>query len=1477
MAGASSASSQEWRVLLPATNEGGGGDYAEQVLKLEEEATEPRTMDTAVTAAVDYTKDESKRRSEDDDNNGENRAKEIKKETDDHHKSSDKETRAKKDTKETDDTKETVVAQSSFSLEGGETNLMHPLADATDHYHPSSTKDDESDTKAEMRAEDTKETNHKTNEANGETMGQLSTATKEDVVVLKEAGMDVTMDQASTSLSKEEEQSHAATTTKPSSSSSLGRKIIVMAADPSTRQPPLHRHVLPNGFAMDLPRPPPPSPMKTTKLHNKTNAPPPPPRWTAASTEPAVVTVIRIPHAAARQSATQRFVQRVQERARNELVPRLVPAALLDECQHYWYLQQQQQQQLNPNSTTATTQNTTIPLEEGNLEALLALPVTVSPAQLLQRVLKVGRGRVARTLAEISNDDGSNDAATISGNDTNPYLEPNRDTVVQWWIQQASQTRGSSKIWTTADLPEEASIQDIAAPLDQLLLVHLWCTQHSPDWGPAAEAPPHPWGPTLAWARWFFPPRASADPAAQIRWTHDGGAPLRWELSPGRQREFARLVQQHQAQQDAAVHQQRLLEVWRAHSRQSGYWPLPSWLATRPAAVDDFVVAQRWAAAEVGDGRRKTSRDTAGIFYGNASLSLKQRMDALLRAVAGGSTLAELVRADDSSDPLRRTRTALGRLLFTRNQLSRRLVQTEVTDASLWVQLECPDMVVAGEEETRLLRSYVRELQQTELQLRRLVLTHLTDLPLAIVATAGDDRPGSMESMDEVDFENAIAWQTEGHPLLHQRIYRPLSVPKTDFDETTPCVWFEVTGFVPSVAAPPSDAVGEKPFIGRAQEPTVVERRARFRAEASSSRGEWLILTEAQVRAGRTAAEIHLRRPNEEDGGLLEHPFASGAGTEISLMPHAATVAPILGYLVGHDRVWEDQRIRHRILVLPKQGSTIAESFWTTLDLPTEGGEITCTVQGESYCVQQFDFHASSKAFQECMSIVQFLQRHPKAGVFQEPVNPIALGIPDYPKIVQHPMDVSTVLKKLERGDYSHIPPSFMKTASPVTRMLNGPFRNDVELIFDNAMLFNPPQDWIHQAASIVKKAVIKKIEQASTYESRQRKQSSIYVDYDSDVDMYVYESDYDDDYGYSRKRRKRPGTHAADRGNRSLRASEESATRGIERGIRVQKMLSDSLGLRGPLSNLPILSNASDFSLPSDWLCRFKPSSTETIPVRSINDSNGSDITLEELQKCQTDFDELLSLHRLSEEYELVGTRRSTRAADNSELDRMKNAAAVTSLEIEYVCTTLGCDSLPPPVNRLQVELLRERLHETYFAKLYQDGGKEMVWNNQDDAAPAIPQYANGSFPPYLGRVVPMIPICQKDGEVKGQKNYVPTQKWEIRESFVLPALRWIIRGLLYSEHLVQVADGSGSPLLEPLLSQSENALLLPNHVYFIDDSTAPFDVLDIKEMTRRKKQRNTATTEDSEDEIELSEYEKARAERVARNTQRLQALGLA
>ena len=72
--------------------------------------------------------------------------------------------------------------------------------------------------------------------------------------------------------------------------------------------------------------------------------------------------------------------------------------------------------------------------------------------------------------------------------------------------------------------------------------------------------------------------------------------------------------------------------------------------------------------------------------------------------------------------------------------------------------------------------------------------------------------------------------------------------------------------------------------------------------------------------------------------------------------------------------------------------------------------------------------------------------------LFNIPVDPVALLIPDYEKVVKHPMDLGLIKRRLENGEY--------RTTSE--------YANDVRLVFDNAQRFNPLGHWINGAAAAV-------------------------------------------------------------------------------------------------------------------------------------------------------------------------------------------------------------------------------------------------------------------------------------------------------------------------------------------------------------------------------------------------------------------------
>ncbi|KAJ3144409.1 hypothetical protein HK101_002699, partial [Irineochytrium annulatum] len=76
---------------------------------------------------------------------------------------------------------------------------------------------------------------------------------------------------------------------------------------------------------------------------------------------------------------------------------------------------------------------------------------------------------------------------------------------------------------------------------------------------------------------------------------------------------------------------------------------------------------------------------------------------------------------------------------------------------------------------------------------------------------------------------------------------------------------------------------------------------------------------------------------------------------------------------------------------------------------------------------------------QFCSELLKKAARVKDADPFLKPVDPDAMNIPSYRQIIKEPMDLSTVAKKLERGQY--------RSQKQVKR--------DLDLMLDNCILFN--------------------------------------------------------------------------------------------------------------------------------------------------------------------------------------------------------------------------------------------------------------------------------------------------------------------------------------------------------------------------------------------------------------------------------------
>ncbi|XP_004485967.1 transcription factor GTE12-like isoform X2 [Cicer arietinum] len=107
--------------------------------------------------------------------------------------------------------------------------------------------------------------------------------------------------------------------------------------------------------------------------------------------------------------------------------------------------------------------------------------------------------------------------------------------------------------------------------------------------------------------------------------------------------------------------------------------------------------------------------------------------------------------------------------------------------------------------------------------------------------------------------------------------------------------------------------------------------------------------------------------------------------------------------------------------------------------------EASGNIEGQMNKRQKLD----RKGSQQCARVLKSLVSHHYSWVFKEPVDPVALNIPDYFTIITHPMDFSTIKTKLEKNVY------YSKEE----------FAADVRLTFSNAMTYNPPSNDVHLMA----------------------------------------------------------------------------------------------------------------------------------------------------------------------------------------------------------------------------------------------------------------------------------------------------------------------------------------------------------------------------------------------------------------------------
>ena len=108
--------------------------------------------------------------------------------------------------------------------------------------------------------------------------------------------------------------------------------------------------------------------------------------------------------------------------------------------------------------------------------------------------------------------------------------------------------------------------------------------------------------------------------------------------------------------------------------------------------------------------------------------------------------------------------------------------------------------------------------------------------------------------------------------------------------------------------------------------------------------------------------------------------------------------------------------------------------------------------------------------------IFETMENEPQALDFLSPVDYVALGILDYPTIITQPMDLGTVKKKLENGEYK----------------IFKDFMSDIILIWNNCKTYNQPGSEIVKMANHCEKKIKQLIDkQFKNYQNKNTNKKS--------------------------------------------------------------------------------------------------------------------------------------------------------------------------------------------------------------------------------------------------------------------------------------------------------------------------------------------------------------------------------------------------
>jgi len=252
-----------------------------------------------------------------------------------------------------------------------------------------------------------------------------------------------------------------------------------------------------------------------------------------------------------------------------------------------------------------------------------------------------------------------------------------------------------------------------------------------------------------------------------------------------------------------------------------------------------------------------------------------------------------------------------------------------------------------------------------------------------------------------------------------------------------------------------------------------VIRRSQAEAQAEASRGHTISAHEVEA---RLLNQLLQEAPAHELGGRSgSSPYGyGGVAPSMSSSSYNAEQRASKRPRVHENAVMSPAAAGSMGSHHPAMAASMSTSRTSAKGTPSAGSSATSSKPEDassfslinSFTVDQIEKHLASlnrmsqlppaQLKVHCLDLLKVLMQHEHGWVFNCPVDPVELGLPDYLDIIKKPMDLGTIQKKLERGD-------------------NGQYHSlddfcaDVHLTFDNATLYNEEGSTVHSMASELK------------------------------------------------------------------------------------------------------------------------------------------------------------------------------------------------------------------------------------------------------------------------------------------------------------------------------------------------------------------------------------------------------------------------